>query len=78
MVKTLRAGLFRPTLEGMTPPSHLASIRTLGDIRRERPRQSGETEDQYYQRLATELHRRQRGTQRHGLVARVLRRDARR
>jgi hypothetical protein len=62
----------------MTPPSHLASIRDLGDIRRERPRVSGETEDQYYQRLATELHRRQRGEHRRGIVARVLRREARR
>jgi hypothetical protein len=44
----------------MTPPSHLASIRELGDIRRESPRASGETEDQYYQRLALELGRRQR------------------
>jgi hypothetical protein len=44
----------------MTPPSHLACIRELRDIRRERPRVSGETEDHYYQRLALELSRRQR------------------
>jgi hypothetical protein len=62
----------------MTPPSHLASIRDLRDIRRERPRVSGESEDQYYQRLATELGRRQRAERRRNLVVRVLRRDARR
>lgn len=62
----------------MTPPSHLASIRELRDIRRERPRVSGETEDQYYQRLAAELGRRQRAVRRHSLVGRVLRREARR
>ena len=55
----------------------MASIRDLGDIRRERPRLSGETEDQYYQRLAIELQRRQRGAERRGIVARVLRREAR-
>ena len=62
----------------MTPPSHLASIRDLGDIRRERPRLGGETEDQYYQRLAVELQRRQRRAQRRGIVARILRREPRR
>jgi hypothetical protein len=62
----------------MTPPSHLASIRELRDIRRERPRASGETEDQYYQHLALELARRQRAQRRRNLVVRVLRRDARR
>lgn len=56
----------------------MASIRDLGDIRRERPRVSGETEDQYYQRLATELHRRRHGEHRRGIVARVLPREARR
>jgi hypothetical protein len=56
----------------------MASIRHLGDIRRERPRVSGETEEQYSQRLATELQRRQRSEHRHGIVARVLRREARR
>ena len=61
----------------MTTESHLASIRELRDIRRDRPRVSGETEDQYYQRLATELGRRQRAERRHNLV-RVLRREARR
>jgi hypothetical protein len=62
----------------MTPPSHLASIRELRDIRRERPRMSGETEDQYYQRLASELRRRERAERRRHIVVRVLRRDARR
>jgi len=59
----------------MAPPSHLASIRELRDIRRERPRRSGETEDQYYQQLASELERRQRAQRRRSLVVRVLRRD---
>jgi hypothetical protein len=62
----------------MTPPSHLASIRELREIRRERPRVSGETEDQYYQRLALELSRRQRAQRRSNLVVRVLRREPRR
>ena len=62
----------------MTSPSHLASIRELRDIRRDRPRVSGETEDQYYQRLAAELGRRQRAERRHNVVARVLRREPRR
>jgi hypothetical protein len=62
----------------MAPPSHLASIRELRDIRRERPRMSGETEDQYYQQLAAELDRRQRAQRRRSLVVRVWRRDARR
>jgi hypothetical protein len=62
----------------MTPPSHLASIRELREIRRERPRVSGETEDQYYQRLALELRRRQRAQRRSNLVVRVLRREPRR
>ena len=62
----------------MNQQSHLASIRELRDIRRERPRVSGETEDQYYQRLALELHRRQRVQRRRDLVGRALRRrDAR-
>ena len=60
----------------MTPPSHLASIRELSDIRRERPRMSGETEDQYFQRLAAELGRRLRAGQRHNLVVRLLRRES--
>jgi hypothetical protein len=58
----------------MTPQSHLASIRELRDIRRERPRVSGETEDQYYQRLAVELRRRQRAQRRHDLYGHALRR----
>ena len=62
----------------MTPPSHLASIRELRDIRRESPRVSGETEDQYYQRLALELGRRQRAQRPRTLVVRVLRREPRR
>jgi hypothetical protein len=62
----------------MTSPSHLASIRELRDIRRDRPRVSGETEIQYYDRLASELGRRQRAERRHNLVVRVLRREARR
>ncbi|MDP9256654.1 MAG: hypothetical protein M3Q31_08880 [Actinomycetota bacterium] len=62
----------------MTPPSHLASIRELRDIRCESPRVSGETEDQYYQRLALELGRRQRAERRRTLVVRVLRREPRR
>ncbi len=62
----------------MTPQSHLASIRDLRDIRRDRPRMGGETEEQYFQRLAVELGRRQRAGRRRALVARVLRRDARR
>jgi hypothetical protein len=61
----------------MTPPSHLASIRELRDIRRERPRMSGESEDHCYERLALELRRRQRAQRRRGLVVRVLRREAR-
>jgi hypothetical protein len=62
----------------MTPPSHLDSIRELREIRRERPRLSGESEDQYCQRLALELRRRQQAQRRRNLVVRVLRRDARR
>jgi hypothetical protein len=62
----------------MTRPSHLASIRELREIRRERPRMSGETEDHYYQRLALELGRRQRAQRRHTLVVRILRREPRR
>ena len=62
----------------MTPPSHLASIRELREIRCERPRLSGETEDSYYQRLAVELSRRQRAERRQSLVVRVLRREPRR
>jgi hypothetical protein len=62
----------------MTPPSQLASIRELRELRRERPRISGETEDQYYQRLAVELRRRERAERRSSLVVRVLRREARR
>ena len=61
----------------MTPPSHLASIRELRDIRRERPRMNGETEDHYFERLALELHRRMRVQRRRDLVVRVLRRGAR-
>jgi hypothetical protein len=61
----------------MTPPTHLSSIRELRDIRRERPRVSGETEDHYFQRIAVELRRRERA-QRHGLIRRVLRREPRR
>jgi hypothetical protein len=61
----------------MTPPSHLASIRELRDIRRDRPQVSGESEDQYFQRLALELRRRQRAERRRDLVVRVLRREAR-
>jgi hypothetical protein len=62
----------------MTPYSHLASIRELREIRRERPRVSGETEEQYCERLASELRRRQRAGRRHDLVVRVLRREPRR
>jgi hypothetical protein len=62
----------------MTATTHLSSIRELRDIRRERPRVSGETEDQYYQRLATELDRRRRAERRQRFVVRVLRREARR
>jgi len=61
----------------MTRPSHLASIRELRDIRRERPRASGETEDHYFERLALELRRRLRAQRRRDLVVRVLRREAR-
>jgi hypothetical protein len=61
----------------MAPPSHLASIRELRDIRRERPRVSGETEDHYFERLALELRRRLRAQRRRDLVVRVLRRDVR-
>jgi hypothetical protein len=50
----------------------------MRDIRRDRPRVSGETEDHYYQRLAAELGRRQRAERRRSLVVRVLRREARR
>lgn len=62
----------------MTPPSHLASIRELREIRCERPRLSGETEDQYCERLALELRRRELAQRRPNLVVRVLRRDPRR
>lgn len=58
----------------MTQQSHLASIRELRDIRRERPRVSGETEDEYFQRLALELRRRQRVQRRRDLAVRALRR----
>ena len=61
----------------MTPPSHLASIRELRDIRRERPRMSGETEDHYFERLALELRRRLRVQRRRDFVVRMLRRDVR-
>ncbi len=63
---------------GRMTPSHLASIRELREIRRERPRLSGETEVQYCERLALEVRRRQRAQRRRNLVVRVLRRDARR
>jgi hypothetical protein len=62
----------------MTAQAHLASIRELREIRREWPRLSGESEDQYCQRLALELRRRQQAQRRRSLVVRVLRRDARR
>jgi hypothetical protein len=62
----------------MTPPSHLAAIRELREIRRERPRVSGETEDQYCQRVALELARRQRAQRRGMFVVRALRREPRR
>jgi hypothetical protein len=58
----------------MTAASHLASIRELRDIRRERPRMSGETEDQYYHRLAQELNRRQRAQRHRALARRAARR----
>jgi hypothetical protein len=61
----------------MNAPTHLSSLRELRDIRSERPRVSGETEDHYYQRLAAELRRRERA-QRSGLIRRVLRREPRR
>jgi hypothetical protein len=61
----------------MTAPSHLASIRELRDIRRERPRVSGESEDHYYERLALELRRRLRAQRRRDFVIRVLRQEAR-
>jgi hypothetical protein len=62
----------------MTPPSHLASIRELREIRCERPRLSGETEDHYCERLALELRRREQAQRRPNLVVRVLRRGPRR
>jgi hypothetical protein len=62
----------------MTPPSHMASIRELREIRRERPRMSGETEDQYFQRLAVELRRRQRAQHKRNLMVRILHREPRR
>jgi hypothetical protein len=62
----------------MTPPSHLATIRELRDIRRERPRMRGETEDQYCQRVALELGRRQRAQRRRTLMVKALRRESRR
>ena len=63
---------------GMTAaPSHLASIRELRDIRRERPRMSGETADHYFQRVAVELRRRQQAQRPANLVARILRRSGR-
>ena len=68
---------FAAYAEAMTPPSHLASIRELRDIRRERPRMSGETEDHYFERLALELRRRLRVQRRRDFVVRVLRRDVR-
>jgi hypothetical protein len=76
-VKPLCAGIFAEYAEDMTPPTHLSSIRELREIRRERPRLAGETEDTYFQRVAIELRRRQR-TQHGGLIRRVLRREARR
>ena len=60
----------------MTTPEHLATIRELLALRAERPRVSGETEEQYFQRIAHELERRERAAQR-GLIVRVLRREAR-
>ena len=77
-VKSGRTRRFADYAGCMTPPSHLASIRELREIRRERPRLSGETEDSYYQRLAVELSRRQRAERRQSLVVRVLRREPRR
>jgi hypothetical protein len=61
----------------MSQTAHLRTICELRDIRRERPRVSGETEDQYFQRLAQEFGRRERARRR-GLIVRVLRRDSRR
>jgi hypothetical protein len=60
----------------MTTPEHLAIIRELVALRAERPRVRGETEEQYFERIATELARRERAGQR-GLIVRVLRREAR-
>jgi hypothetical protein len=62
----------------MTPQTHLASIRELRDIRCQIPRVHGETEEQYFHRLAFELERRLRRGRRGRLVARVLRREVRR
>ena len=76
-MKPLCAGIFAGYAEFMTPPTHLSAIRELREIRNERPRFAGETEDHYFQRVATELRRRQHA-QRGGLVRRVLRREARR
>jgi hypothetical protein len=56
----------------------MASIRELREIRRERPRMSGETEDQYFQRLAVELRRRQRAQHKRNLMVRILHREPRR
>ena len=61
----------------MTPPSHLASIRELRELRRERPRAAGESEYQYSQRLGAVLGRRQSAARRHRLAARILRRRSR-
>ncbi len=58
----------------MTTPEHLAAIRELLAIRKERPRVGGETEEQYFQRIADELERRER-SERRGLIVRVLRRE---
>jgi hypothetical protein len=76
-VKTALSSAFAAYAGRMTAPSHLASIRELRDIRRERPRVSGESEDHYYERLALELRRRLRAQRRRDFVIRVLRREAR-
>ena len=60
----------------MTTPDHLTLIRELLSLRADRPRLVGESEQQYFQRIAHELEQRTR-LPRRGRIVRVLRRDAR-
>ncbi len=62
----------------MTTGHPLGLLRELGDIRRERPRVAGESEEQYFQSIVAEWSRRHEQGLRHNLLRRVLQRATRR